>query len=155
MRDDHFEAVTIETGDVGRHANITNIRQIAERLTAQWPVAHKGAAYRKAVKACMDHLRGKKDARGVRDASSARRRKRISSCEKERATNDETRRDQLGGIACRSPAWSFRAIFRLRSSRATAMRLSVSSISLRASLAAMYRRSSPNTCATCLAEDAF
>jgi hypothetical protein len=68
MRDDHFEAVTIETGDVGRHANITNIRQIAERLTAQWPVAHKGAAYRKAVKACMDHLRGKKDARGVRDA---------------------------------------------------------------------------------------
>jgi hypothetical protein len=35
MRDDHFEAVTIETGDVGRHANITNTRQIAERPIKQ------------------------------------------------------------------------------------------------------------------------
>jgi hypothetical protein len=32
------------------------------------PAAHKGALYRKAAKACMDHLRGKKDASAVRKA---------------------------------------------------------------------------------------
>jgi hypothetical protein len=68
MAEDHFEVVTIETDQPGRLANITNTRQAAEQLTEKWPAAHKGALYRKAVKACMDHLRGKKDAGAVRKA---------------------------------------------------------------------------------------
>ena len=68
MPEDHFDVVTIETDQPGRLANITNTRQVAERLTGTWPMAHMGAAYRKAVKACMDHLRGKKDAGAVRKA---------------------------------------------------------------------------------------
>ncbi|MBN9069847.1 MAG: DUF982 domain-containing protein [Rhizobiales bacterium] len=54
MAEDHFEAVTIET-DL---TNVTNTWQIAERLTDQWPAYRKGTAYRRAVVACMEHLRG-------------------------------------------------------------------------------------------------
>jgi hypothetical protein len=63
-----FEVVTIETEQPGRLLGVTNTRQVAERLTESWPAAHKGAAYKKAVKAAMDHLRGKKDAAAVREA---------------------------------------------------------------------------------------
>jgi len=68
MAEDHFEEVTIETDDLGRHLNVSNTRQVAERLTGNWPEAHKGALYRKAVKACMDHLWGKNGSDVVRRA---------------------------------------------------------------------------------------
>lgn len=67
MRDDHFEAVTVETDQPGRLVNITNTRQVAERLTNSWP-GTPGVAYTRAVKACMDHIIGKKDAGAVRRA---------------------------------------------------------------------------------------
>ena len=63
-----FEVVTIETEQPGRLLGVTNTRQVAERLTKNWPAAHKGAAYKKAVKAAMDHLRGKMDPAAVRKA---------------------------------------------------------------------------------------
>lgn len=68
MGEDHFEVVTIETDQPGRLINVTNTMQAAERLIGPWPTAHRGALYRKAVKACMDHLNGKKDAAAVRKA---------------------------------------------------------------------------------------
>jgi hypothetical protein len=68
MAEHHFEVVTIETDHPGRLINITNTMQAAERLIGPWPTAHRGALYRKAVKACMEHLRGKRDADAVRDA---------------------------------------------------------------------------------------
>jgi hypothetical protein len=39
VAEDHFEAVTIETDEPGRLVNITNTRQVAERLTKGWPAA--------------------------------------------------------------------------------------------------------------------
>lgn len=68
MADDHFDVVTIETEQPGRLLNITNTRQVAERLTGAWPAAHKGAAYTRAVKACMDNFSGKKNTQAVREA---------------------------------------------------------------------------------------
>jgi hypothetical protein len=68
MAEDHFEAVTIETDQPGRLFNVTNTQQVAMRLTAKWPLAHKGAAYQKAVKPCMSHLAGRKDSQRVRSA---------------------------------------------------------------------------------------
>jgi hypothetical protein len=66
MAEDHFEPVTIETSRPGKHENITNIRQVRTRLTERWPATHRGAAYRKALKACADYLQGKKEAEAVR-----------------------------------------------------------------------------------------
>ncbi|MGN6771584.1 MAG: DUF982 domain-containing protein [Rhizobiaceae bacterium] len=60
--------MTIETDQPGRLANITNIQQIAERLSGSWPADCKGEAYRKAVVACMEHLRGVQDTEAVRAA---------------------------------------------------------------------------------------
>jgi hypothetical protein len=68
VAEDHFEAVTIETDEPGRLVNITNTRQVAERLTKGWPAARKGAAYTRAVKACMDSFSGKKNIEAVREA---------------------------------------------------------------------------------------
>jgi hypothetical protein len=68
MIEGHVELVMVETGQPGRFVNITNTRQIEERLTQQWPVARRGAAYHKAVEACLDHLQGKKEASAVRKA---------------------------------------------------------------------------------------
>jgi hypothetical protein len=68
MAEEHFEVVTIETDQPGRLLSITNTRQVAERLTENWPAAHRGTAYKRAVKAAMDHLRGKKDANELRKA---------------------------------------------------------------------------------------
>lgn len=65
MVEDHFEPVTIETDQPGRHFNVTNAKQVAMRLTAKWPTAPKGEAYRKAVLACMSHLDGKKNTEAV------------------------------------------------------------------------------------------
>jgi hypothetical protein len=42
MREDHFEAVTIETDQPGRLDNFTNTRQVAEQLSERWPLAYKG-----------------------------------------------------------------------------------------------------------------
>jgi hypothetical protein len=68
MAEDHFEPVTIETDQPGRHLIVTNIQQVAMRLTAKWPAPRKGAAYRKAVQACMAHLDGKRNVGAVRSA---------------------------------------------------------------------------------------
>lgn len=68
MVEDHFEPVTIETDQPGRHFNVTNIQQIAMRLTTRWPAARKGSAYRKAVHACMAHLDGNRNVDAVRSA---------------------------------------------------------------------------------------
>lgn len=68
MEEDSFETVTVETDQIGRHMNITNTVQVAEWLSFEWPKAHKGAAYRKAVKAAIDYLEGRKDAGAVRKA---------------------------------------------------------------------------------------
>lgn len=66
MVDDQFEPVTIETDNTRLHFSITNVEEVATRLRGQWPGAHKGAAYQEAVKACLDHIRGKKNAGAVR-----------------------------------------------------------------------------------------
>jgi hypothetical protein len=68
MRDDHFEAVRIETDQPGRHVNVTSVRQVAERLTDKWPSSRQGVAYNRAVKACMDHFSGKRNIEAVRAA---------------------------------------------------------------------------------------
>ena len=68
MAEDHFEPVTIETDQPGRLINVTNIQQVAMRLTARWPATHRGAAYQKAVKACMAHMTGRKNTQRVRAA---------------------------------------------------------------------------------------
>ena len=69
MAEHHFEVVTIETGQPGRLANITNIQQIVDRLNNNWPAAHRGGvAYQRAVKACMDNITGKKNIEAVRAA---------------------------------------------------------------------------------------
>jgi hypothetical protein len=67
MRYEHFDPITVETAQPGRLDNITNTEQIAEQLAEQWPTAHRGAAYKKAVRVCLAHLRGK-DASAVRKA---------------------------------------------------------------------------------------
>lgn len=66
--DDHFEALTVETDQPGLLVNITNTRQVAEILTGQWPADRKGEAYRRAVVACMEHLRGMQNTEAVRAA---------------------------------------------------------------------------------------
>jgi hypothetical protein len=82
MPDDHFEVVTIETNHPGRHENITNIRQVRARLTERWPANSKGAAHRQAMRACIEHLQGKKDAAAVREAFiSAAKEAEIFVCE--------------------------------------------------------------------------
>jgi hypothetical protein len=68
MRHEHFDPITVETAQPGRLDNITNTEQIAERLAEQWPATHRGAAYKKAVRICLAHLRGEKDASAVRKA---------------------------------------------------------------------------------------
>jgi len=68
MADDHFDVVTIETEQPGRLLNVTNTRQVAERLTGAWPAAHRGTAYTRAIKACMDNFSGKKNSQAVRQA---------------------------------------------------------------------------------------
>jgi hypothetical protein len=68
MGEDHFEVVTIETDEPGRLINVTSTRQVAERLTKGWPAARRGAAYTRAVKACMDNFSGKKNIEAVRAA---------------------------------------------------------------------------------------
>lgn len=68
MRDDHFEPVTIQTKYSGWLDNITNTRQVAEWLAGQRPGAHKSAAYERAVRVYLAHVRGEKDAWNVRSA---------------------------------------------------------------------------------------
>jgi hypothetical protein len=68
MAEDHFDVVTIETDQPGQLFNVTNTQQVAMRLTAKWPAAHKGAAYKKAVTVCMAHMDGRKDTKAVRSA---------------------------------------------------------------------------------------
>jgi hypothetical protein len=94
--------VTIQTGGLGRHANITNTRQIAERLTDQWPVAHKGAAYREAVKACMDPSAGEKGAGAERVAFIDAAKEADISCGIFEITNDVWPRLTPDTIICDS-----------------------------------------------------
>jgi hypothetical protein len=68
MAEDKFEVVTIETEQPGRPLKITRVQHAAERLAKNWPAAHRGALYRKAVRAALSHLRGKRHAEEVRSA---------------------------------------------------------------------------------------
>jgi len=65
---DHFDIVTITTSQPGQMLNVTNTRQVAELLTGNWPAHSRGKAYTMAVKACMDHIEGKKSGEDVREA---------------------------------------------------------------------------------------
>ena len=68
MRIGHFDIVTIKTDRPGQLLNVTNTRQVAELLTGPWPAQFRGKTYASAMKACMDHMEGKKSAEAVRKA---------------------------------------------------------------------------------------